>query len=94
MLKIQKNLKNLKKTKKYLKILVILILILFISHNTFAVLNTNDKNALRALYDASSNINDWATNWDFNNSDPCIDNWVGISCSWDDIYIIQITSYI
>ena len=44
--------------------------------------------ALRAFYDASSNRNDWATNWDFDDNNPC--SWIGITCNDEQSSITQI----
>ena len=45
--------------------------------------------ALKAFYDASSNKNDWATNWDFDDdNNPC--SWIGITCNDEQSSITQI----
>ena len=67
-----------------------ILFVLFIT-NTFAIVNNTEKNALKAFYDASSNRDDWATNWDFNNTDPCDNNWIGITCNDEQTSITQIT---
>lgn len=61
---------------------VSLILMLFVYLSICQQINPIQKSALLDFY-SSTNGNEWKTNTNWLQGDPCADNWFGITCSLD-----------
>ncbi len=72
--------------KLYKKTFLILILLLTGYTNLLASVQhpttLAEKNALIAVY-ASTNGNNWIHQDNWMTGDPCVDEWYGVTCSWD-----------